>query len=83
MANRLPCSGTLTGGIPDIVTDGKTSYLLPPNRPEIPADCILRLVSNPDLMRQMGDRGYQQAIQRFTWGKVVERMCPHLERLTR
>jgi len=83
MAHKLPCIGTNVGGIPDIIVDGETGYLVPPNQPQILAERMLRLLRNPDLMRQMGERGYRRVRQEFTWNRVVERMRPHLECLIR
>ncbi len=83
MAHKLPCVGTNVGGIPDIIVDGETGYLVPPNQPEILAERMLQLLRNPHLLRQMGEQGYQRAMQEFTWEKVVERMRPHLECLIR
>jgi glycosyltransferase involved in cell wall biosynthesis len=81
MAHKLPCIGTHVGGVPDIIVDGETGYLVPPNQPQILADRILRLLRNPDMAREMGERGYRRAMQEFTWDRVVERMQPHLDHL--
>jgi glycosyltransferase involved in cell wall biosynthesis len=83
MAHRLPCVGTTVGGIPDIIIDGETGYLIPPNTPEILAERLLRLLQDPELARQMGERGYRRAMQMFTWDEVVDRMRPHLDQLIR
>jgi glycosyltransferase involved in cell wall biosynthesis len=76
MAHGLPCIGTSVGGIPDIIVDGETGYLVPPGESEILAECILRVLLNPGLAQQMGERGYRRVMGRFTWDKVVERMRP-------
>lgn len=81
MAHRLPCIGTTAGGIPDIIVDGETGYLVPPKQPDILAERILSLLRDSDLARRMGQHGYQRATQVFTWDRVVERMRPHLEHL--
>jgi glycosyltransferase involved in cell wall biosynthesis len=83
MAHGLPCIGTSAGGIPDIIVDGETGYLVPPGEPEVLAERILRLLLDPDLAQQMGERGYRRVMKMFTWDKVVERMRPCIADLIR
>lgn len=52
--------GTIHGGIPEIIDDGQTGYLVPERDVEAMADRIRRLRSDPDLRRRMGDAGRQK-----------------------
>jgi glycosyltransferase involved in cell wall biosynthesis len=76
MAHRLPCIGTSVGGVPDIIVDGETGYLVPPGEPGVLAERILRVLLDPGLAQRMGERGYHRVMEMFTWDKVVERMRP-------
>lgn len=57
LACGIPVVATDVGGIPEQLTDGATGILVPPHRPDILADAILRLVSNPMLCQEMGRSG--------------------------
>lgn len=54
MAAGLPVVGGLSGGVPDIVIDGHTGLLAPPENAEAQAAAIRRLIENGDLRRRMG-----------------------------
>lgn len=78
MAYQLPCIGTLTGGVPEVIDDGRTGLLLQRDDVSQLVQHITHLFEHPDRMKRMGDRGYDKAISKFTWEKVVDRMEPYL-----
>jgi len=45
------------GGIPEVVEEGKTGFLVEPGNPAAIAGKVLLLLKNPELRGQMGDRG--------------------------
>jgi glycosyltransferase involved in cell wall biosynthesis len=53
------------GGIPDMVVDGETGYLVDVGDEEALATRSLELFSDPDLRRRLGDRAREVAEQRF------------------
>jgi glycosyltransferase involved in cell wall biosynthesis len=42
------------------------------NEPRAVADAILRLLSDPDAARRMGESGHQRLVDRFTWARIAE-----------
>ena len=59
--NNCPIIATNTGGLPDIVIDEETGYLVPVKDPEKLAEAILKSVDNPEKTRAMlleGQRRY-------------------------
>jgi len=60
-ASGLPIVATAVGGVPEIVHDGETGYLVPPQRPQELADAILRLADDPELRRLFGLRAAEHA----------------------
>ncbi|MCS4484253.1 glycogen synthase [Gleimia sp. 6138-11-ORH1] len=87
MAVNLPVVGTATGGIPDVIVDGETGYLVPieqlndgtgtPVNPEkFQADLaerITALLENPKLAKQMGAAGRKRVEDHFAWTAIAER----------
>ena len=65
MACARPVVATRVGGIPEIVEDGVTGYLIPRRQPAAAAERILRLLADPDLRQAMGARGRRAVESRF------------------
>ena len=57
MLLSVPVVATRTGGIPEIVIDGETGFLVPPRTPKLLAERICDLLQDENLRRKMGDRG--------------------------
>ena len=49
------------GGIPEMVKDGVNGYLFPPGDSGILAARLEKLISNPALRRELGQRGREKA----------------------
>jgi glycosyltransferase involved in cell wall biosynthesis len=65
MASYRPAVGTRVGGIPELIEDGATGYVV--ERGDIPAmaDRLLRLLRDPALREKMGFAGRQRAEEKF------------------
>ncbi|MFQ5901527.1 MAG: glycosyltransferase family 4 protein [Thermodesulfobacteriota bacterium] len=61
MAAGKPVVATNVGGVSEVVLDGKTGILVPPEEPEVIAAAIERLLTNPDLMKSFGRTGRERA----------------------
>jgi alpha-maltose-1-phosphate synthase len=60
------------GGIPEVVADGETGLLVPPDEPEALAESITALTRDRDRAKGMGAAGRQRAQSQFDWGKIAE-----------
>jgi starch synthase len=60
------------GGIPEVVADGETGLLVPPDEPEALAESINALTRDRDRAKAMGVAGRQRAQSQFDWGKIAE-----------
>lgn len=74
MSHRLPCVGTNTGGVPDVIDDGVTGYLIERGDVGALASALLALLASPELSRAFGDAGFGKAEAFFTWPVVCEKM---------
>jgi glycosyltransferase involved in cell wall biosynthesis len=65
MAYGKPIVGTRVGGIPEVVTDGQTGFIVDRGAADAMANRILKLVSDPELRSRMGQAGAQAVSDRF------------------
>jgi glycosyltransferase involved in cell wall biosynthesis len=65
MACRKPVIGTSVGGIPEVVGDGTTGFLVPPRQPAVAAQRILQLLGDAALRQRMGDAGRARVEELF------------------
>ena len=75
MACGRPVVATRVGGIPEIVEDGRTGFLVAPQQPDQLAERINLLLDDPDLSHRMGLEGRQSLIEKgLTWDYHVDRL---------
>jgi glycosyltransferase involved in cell wall biosynthesis len=73
MASGTPVVASRVGGVPEIVIDGQTGFLVPPGDEAALHDCLARLLGDPPLARRMGEQARALVLERFTWDQVAER----------
>jgi glycosyltransferase involved in cell wall biosynthesis len=72
MATEVPVVATRSGGITEIVKDGKIGILVEPNNASELAEAILHLLANEDLRKSMGKTARKQAVELFSWERVAD-----------
>lgn len=77
MAMRLPVVSTPAGGIPEVLIDGTTGYIVEFDAIEKLADKATLLISSPELCNKMGDEGRKVIETKFT----IQEMVRELERI--
>jgi len=73
-AAAKPVVASKVGGVPEVVEDGISGYLVAPGRPELLAKAILRMLSNPTKMEAMGIAGYERVKREFTFKTQTEKL---------
>jgi colanic acid/amylovoran biosynthesis glycosyltransferase len=81
MATGLPVVATRHGGIPELVEDGVSGYLVPERDPEALAAAVLRLIDEADAWPQMGRRGAEKVAADYDLEKTGETMLEIYETL--
>jgi glycosyltransferase involved in cell wall biosynthesis len=74
MAYGLPIVATEWRGIPSIVTDGETGFLVATRDPEAVADRLAKLAKNTELREQLGQNARERFEREFIWSVHVARM---------
>jgi len=74
MACGKPLIGTNVGGIPELVRDGETGFVVRRGDTEAIATRILQLASDSQLRSQMGRAGRRSVERNFDLGQNVERV---------
>jgi starch synthase len=71
------------GGIPEVVADGETGLLVPPENPAALADAISALLNDPDRASAMGAAGRVRAVAEFSWESVAGQTVALYEKVTK
>jgi glycosyltransferase involved in cell wall biosynthesis len=74
MAGGKPVVAYDVGGNPEAVRDGETGILMPLRRPEELADAMVRLLRDPELRNNMGEKGRERATELFSLERMVREM---------
>ncbi|MCK9375851.1 MAG: glycosyltransferase family 4 protein [Syntrophobacterales bacterium] len=74
-AMARPVIGTMVGGIPEVVMEGDTGLVAPPRDAAALAGAMGRLMADANFRRELGQRGRQLVIERFS----LEQMAAELE----
>jgi len=73
MATALPVVSTAVGGIPDVIKAADCGFLVPPNDTADLTTSLGRLLGDPALRRECGDRGRELAVSRYSVERMVAR----------
>ena len=79
MQHRLPCVSTTEGGIPGIIDEGKTGFLVPKYNAAILANKIEFLLSDSAMRQRMGEAGREKFEKEFTLEVFEKRMAKILK----
>jgi glycosyltransferase involved in cell wall biosynthesis len=69
----LPAVASRTGGVPDIVDDGKTGLLVPPGESGPLAAALRRLIAEPALRESFASAARARTVERFALHATVGR----------
>ncbi|MGB2628883.1 MAG: glycosyltransferase [Candidatus Acidiferrum sp.] len=82
MARSKPVIGGAHGGAPEVIQDGVTGYLVQHGDSVQLATSVDAILSNPDLARQMGERGRERVDREFrfpvfakSFKKILKELC--------
>ena len=81
MQYSIPIVSTFEGGIPDVIEDGVTGFLVPQRDPQALAEKLELLIKNPELRTKMGKAGrtkYEKEFTLQTFETKLQEILQHL-----
>jgi glycosyltransferase involved in cell wall biosynthesis len=75
MATGLPVVSTRIGGIPEMVIENQTGFLVQPEDSVALAGAMEKVTSDRSLGRKLGQAGYERSQKLFSIEKNVRELC--------
>jgi colanic acid/amylovoran biosynthesis glycosyltransferase len=79
MATGLPVVSSSIGGIPEMVIENETGFLVQPEDAVALADAIEKIINDRSLGQRLGEAGYERAETLFSIGKNMRQLCTLLD----
>jgi colanic acid/amylovoran biosynthesis glycosyltransferase len=74
LASGLPVVSTKHAGIPELVHDRKSGFLVPERDTAAMAECLLQIIQNPSEWKEIGERGSRTVKHSFNTKKQTEEL---------
>jgi len=81
MSCEVPVIASRVGGLPEVVLDGETGYLLGVGEVEAMAEAALRLLRDDAKRERLGRRGREWAIEQFNAANIIPQYERYYERV--
>jgi len=82
MACETPVVATRVGGIKEVVVDGETGLLVPPNDPAKLGQALTQVIEDPKAAVRMGKAGREHVLRNFTWDQIAAKTLELYRSLT-
>jgi glycosyltransferase involved in cell wall biosynthesis len=73
-SSGIPVVVSNVGGLPEVIVDGKTGLMVPPNDEAAAAECFEKLFLSPNLRQSLGRAGRQRVRERYEWNQTARIM---------
>lgn len=73
-ACSVPVVVSDAGGLPEVVDQGRSGYVVEKDRPDLVADRLKFLVVDGEVRRALGEAGRRFVIEHYDWQRCVDRM---------
>lgn len=83
MAHGLPSVAVASGGVPEIIQDGRNGVLVPPSDARALADAICSLLRDPPASQQLASAARETVVHRFTAAQLAEKNLQEYEHAIR
>lgn len=73
MASGTPALSVASGGLPELIVDGTTGYLVHTPSASVMTDAVERLIKNGGVSEEMR-RNVRKAVRHLSWSRVISRL---------
>jgi glycosyltransferase involved in cell wall biosynthesis len=80
LISSTPVVGSDTGGIPFMVSNGRTGWIVPHGDPNALAGVVEDVSKNPAVLRLLGNAAFREASERFNWGNIGRQLSEIIAR---
>ena len=82
MASKVPVVATAVGAVPEVVADGISGLIVPPNDHEALANAMARMMDIPEVAREvLGWAGHDRVLSEFSRESVIDKWEDLFDRL--
>jgi glycosyltransferase involved in cell wall biosynthesis len=81
MASGLPVIATCIAGNEELVVEGETGFLVPPEDVEALQDALKKILSDPALRQQMGGASRRRVEANYSWESTAQQYALYLEKV--
>lgn len=74
-ASKVPVIASPTGGVPEVIQDGRTGFLVAADDARGYADRIEQLIRNPERYHPLVETAYLQVIRSYNWQRYRDQIC--------
>ncbi|HMO50444.1 MAG TPA: glycosyltransferase family 4 protein [Kiritimatiellia bacterium] len=74
MSQGLPCIGADVNGMPEMIADSETGYIVPRSSPEAIAHAVDRYYTDPSNKKRMAEASRRRVESLFTWDVVMNKI---------
>ncbi|RRJ84749.1 glycosyltransferase [Aestuariirhabdus litorea] len=75
----VACLSTDISGIPELIIDGESGLLVPPENERALRDALVLLISDPALRQRLAQAGYQRVREHFSLAEGIDRIYSQFE----
>jgi glycosyltransferase involved in cell wall biosynthesis len=80
LALNLPVVATRVGALPEVLRDGESGLLVPPESPAALAEALVRVLGDRDLRKSLAEGG-RRVVEDHSWPSIAQRTESAFERL--
>ena len=73
-ATKVPVLASSTAGIPEVISDGETGFLIPAEDADGYAACLVNLLKSPRLYHSVAENAYRRTTLEHNWGTLCRRI---------
>lgn len=81
MALKKAVVASRVGGVSEIVIDGETGYVVPPNNVPVLVRALTNMIQHPEKTKQMGEAGYKRVKEHFSEKQMIHQIFNTYERI--